>query len=383
MKIVVRGVRSQSGFGVATIGLLKLIKNTGNDLRFIPVGIGDTTQDSIGLSKDTMGFLESITINETDPFIKDSVFIDVGSLGFGLNVPKPDNISKYILYTTTETTTINNHYVEEFNNKFDEIWTASKFNKATYFTSGVTVPIKILPHLVDTQKFNPELKPYKIKNKRKFNFILNIDFSYRKGLHLLLPAWLKAFSADDDVALIMKVSNNNFSDPKAPIAALNNLLFKFDYTIERHAPILVIPTMIDELYLPNLYTTGDVYIAPTLGEGFGFPIAESMACGIPTIVSNCSAPSEYVNADEGFLIHLNEEQPVQPITDETLLRRDPNYKGRFIYNISEESLIEQLKQAYNTPKETLKLIGEKARATIENRFSVAPLTTTLISLLED
>lgn len=386
MKIVVRGVRSQTGFGVATIGLVNLLIQAGYNTKFIPVNKSKDGYKDFhdGIAMDaSLELLNSLEIDVTDEFVNDSIFIDVGALIYGYSVPKPENIKKYILYTTTETTTINKFYVDRFNEKFDEIWTASKFNKSTYFCSGVTKPIKVLPHAIDVDKFNPTLAPYKIKNKRMFNFIVNIDFSFRKGLHLLIPAFANAFTKNDDVALIIKISDGKFDDPRMPINSLNELLFKLNYDINKNAPILIIPNMIDEKYLPNLYTTGDVYVAPTLGEGFGLPIAESMSCGIPVISSNCSAPSEFVNIDNGYLINLDHNNPVQEITDQSLLSRDPNYKGRYLYNISIESLKEQLLAAYHTPKNKLIEKGLAARQTVIDNLSYKALTPTINELLKE
>lgn len=381
MKVVIRGVRSQSGFGVATIGLIKLCINAGYDTRFIPLD-QNKWHDKIGINNNTLDFLDNISITNDSSFITDSIFIDVGSLIYVSSCIKPNNIKKYICYTTTETTTINWHYIETFNSKFDEIWTASKFNKVSIGNQKLNIPIKILPHLVDTDKFNPDLKPYKIKNKRSFNYVINIDFSYRKGLHHLIPAWLKAFNKNDDVSLIMKISDGDFTDPSAPIKSLNNLIYKYNYNMINSAPILIIPHMIDEQYIPNLYTTGDVFILPTLGEGFGFPIAESMACGIPPITSYCSAPSEYIDNECAFPIHLNENEPVQLITDLSLLHRDINYTGRYIYNISEESLVNNLRTSYTMSKDLLKQKGKNAREKIINNFSLPVLTNTLTQLIE-
>ena len=175
----------------------------------------------------------------------------------------------------------------------------------------------------------------------------------------------------------------DFNDPKRPIDSLNKLLFNINYAANECAPILAIPQMIPEEYIPNLYTTGDYYLAPTLGEGFGFPIAESMACGVPPIVSNCSAPSEYVDDESGYLIHLNETQPIQEVSDESLLLRDRMYKGRFIYDLSLDSFSKALTTAYNESDEDRLIKGNNARQTIIDRFSLEPLTLTIKNILED
>lgn len=52
------------------------------------------------------------------------------------------------------------------------------------------------------------------------------------------------------------------------------------------------------------YSGCDVTILPSRGEGFGFPIAESMACGVPCVVTDYAAGQELVP----------EEHRVPPVT---------------------------------------------------------------------
>lgn len=49
-----------------------------------------------------------------------------------------------------------------------------------------------------------------------------------------------------------------------------------------------------------LYQAFDVLLAPSMGEGFGIPILEAQACGVPVITSNHSAMSELGEA--GWLV---------------------------------------------------------------------------------
>lgn len=46
--------------------------------------------------------------------------------------------------------------------------------------------------------------------------------------------------------------------------------------------------------LPPLYNTADVFVFPSLYEGFGIPPLEAMACGTPVVTSNVSALPEVV-----------------------------------------------------------------------------------------
>lgn len=53
--------------------------------------------------------------------------------------------------------------------------------------------------------------------------------------------------------------------------------------------------------LPAIYSLADLFVYPSLYEGFGLPPIEASACGCPVIASNCSAIPEVVG-DAGVLI---------------------------------------------------------------------------------
>lgn len=46
--------------------------------------------------------------------------------------------------------------------------------------------------------------------------------------------------------------------------------------------------------LAGIYTSMDVLLATSYGEGFGIPTIEAQACGVPVIVTDCAASSELV-----------------------------------------------------------------------------------------
>lgn len=48
--------------------------------------------------------------------------------------------------------------------------------------------------------------------------------------------------------------------------------------------------------MPAIYRMGDAVLSPSRGEGFGVPVIEAQACGVPVIVSNWTAQPELVGA---------------------------------------------------------------------------------------
>jgi glycosyltransferase involved in cell wall biosynthesis len=49
---------------------------------------------------------------------------------------------------------------------------------------------------------------------------------------------------------------------------------------------------VDSEDLPWLYSGAELFVFPSLYEGFGLPVVEAMACGCPVVVSNCSSLPE-------------------------------------------------------------------------------------------
>ena len=61
---------------------------------------------------------------------------------------------------------------------------------------------------------------------------------------------------------------------------------------KQHNKRILFPGYIEQSALPALYTLADLFVFPSLYEGFGIPPLESMACSTPVIVSNKGALPE-------------------------------------------------------------------------------------------
>jgi glycosyltransferase involved in cell wall biosynthesis len=77
--------------------------------------------------------------------------------------------------------------------------------------------------------------------------------------------------------------------------------------------------------LPAFYNLADVFVYPSVYEGFGLPPLEGMACGTPVITSNISSMPEFVG-DAGILVPPNDEEALldavqRVLTDDALRQR--------------------------------------------------------------
>lgn len=91
--------------------------------------------------------------------------------------------------------------------------------------------------------------------------------------------------------------------------------------------------------LAGLMSAMDVNLAASRGEGFGVPVIEAAACGVPSIVSNFTAQPELV---EGFGYIAS----VQPYWDAL--------QTSWFATPLVHSVLEQLEHAYDTAKEPLR-----------------------------
>jgi glycosyltransferase involved in cell wall biosynthesis len=53
--------------------------------------------------------------------------------------------------------------------------------------------------------------------------------------------------------------------------------------------------------LPLLYNLADLYVMPSLYEGFGLPVLEAMACGTPVVALEAASVPELIG-DAGLLV---------------------------------------------------------------------------------
>lgn len=68
---------------------------------------------------------------------------------------------------------------------------------------------------------------------------------------------------------------------------------------------------IPDMEMPLLYSSARVLLYPSLYEGFGLPILESMACGTPVITSNLGAMAEIAGEGNAFLVDPNDVKDIK------------------------------------------------------------------------
>lgn len=87
----------------------------------------------------------------------------------------------------------------------------------------------------------------------------------------------------------------------------NNNLLRLIKKVNLPDDIIVYTKWLFDQDIPVLYNKAKLVLLPSLYEGFGLPIVESMACGTPVITSNISPMKEIV-ADAALLVNPENEK---------------------------------------------------------------------------
>lgn len=117
------------------------------------------------------------------------------------------------------------------------------------------------------------------------------NFKPHKNVHTLIKAYNRLPNEiKDDYQLVLGGKKDRF------YIEIGQLIGKLK--IKQN---VVFTDFISEEHLPVLYSGAEMFVFPSLYEGFGLPILEAMACGIPVISSDSSSLPEVVG-DAGILV---------------------------------------------------------------------------------
>lgn len=177
---------------------------------------------------------------------------------------------------------------------FDEIWTPAEFisNCIRKYTNK---PVNTIPYCVtapidesfDRKHFNlPE---------DKFLFLMMFDsesISERKNPKSVIEAFKMAFDKDEqNVGLIIKINEYKQKD----VDYIHELLAGYDN-------VYIITETLSKVGVNSLIKAADVYVSLHRAEGFGLVMAEAMLVGTPTIATNWSANTEFMNKDVACMV---------------------------------------------------------------------------------
>src|SRR5690606_711478 len=159
---------------------------------------------------------------------------------------------------------------------------------------------------------NQNIKVFFDKDKFSFLFVFNYHSSIeRKNPFFLMESFSKAFDTNEHVELIIKtVGAEKFKKQER----------RLNQFISDKKNIKILNADMNKNSVNHLINDCDCYVSMHHSEGFGLTLAEAMCFGKPTVATNYSGNTEFMNDNNSFLV---------------------DYALEFIKNRSEERRVEQ------------------------------------------
>jgi hypothetical protein len=280
--------------------------------------------------KDTS--LPQVVYSQGDAFIKNS-----GRYRIGFTMLESDTLPADWVYQA---------------NQMDEIWVPSHFTRDVFVQSGVRRPIYVIPLGFNPNYFHPHIHGNKPDNL--FVFLSIFEWIERKAPEILLQAYVSEFKRSDDVVLVLKIFNH---DPRFDVHR------RIQELVDRpNAPrvAVVLNQELAEHQMGGLYRSADCFVLPTRGEGWGMPILEAMACGLPVIATDWGAQREFFNERFGFPLRVRQLIPA--------VSRSPYYAGSRWADPDIDHLRYLMRYVYEHPTEARE-VGLRAASEMKQRWT--------------
>jgi glycosyltransferase involved in cell wall biosynthesis len=296
----------------------------------------------------------------TDPFVPEKLSADLRAFtqhaGFGardaditVSHEWPPHFaapatSRYVHYQPWEYGSMPRDWFDALRDDCDDLWMPSTYNRNAYQEGGFPAGrLAVIPHGVDADVFSPD-GPKPDDAQQQFRFLFVGGTIYRKGIDVLIEAYVRAFQGRRDVVLTIKDVNaaNVYSGQNAgdQIRALKDN--------PDVPPIEYVDETLDDKGLAQLMRGADCLVHPYRGEAFALPVLEAMACGLPVIVTAGGATDDFVDETVGWKIPSGRralsptEVPFPTTTTPSLL--EPEIPA----------LVELLRNAFENPEEALR-----------------------------
>jgi glycosyltransferase involved in cell wall biosynthesis len=185
--------------------------------------------------------------------------------------------------------------VADFNDYLDGVGVMSTYVRDVLRDAGVTVPVHVVANGVDAPDPTATVDAPELEGLRRFVF-LHISSAFpRKGVDVLLRAYFDAFDGSSPVSLLLKTFPNPHNRVGELLAALR---------AEHPDPpdVRWIDRDFEDREIEALFGLAHCYVHPARGEGFGLPVAEAMAAGVPVIAVAHAGLADFVSEETAVCV---------------------------------------------------------------------------------
>jgi len=255
--------------------------------------------------------------------------------------------------------------------RLHDLWIPSEWGRKVAIEQGIDTNQITVVH----EGVNPDLHhPYLIPQTDKFRFLLIGKYEQRKSIDESIEAFAMTYGNNPDVELVIKSDFfRNHAEKKQALEykiasmRVNNIHLVWGYQTQDQ--------------LANLYRSANVFLFPTKAEGWGLPLTEAAATGLPLVTTFHSGQTEFLQDIRSSCVLLNYQlQPITcPETQEFYPAKDGNH-GKWAITTVEE-IARGIKLAYDNYT-ALRTQAIKNSSVIRSKYSWANIATMALNVLK-
>ncbi len=214
-------------------------------------------------------------------------------------------------YTVWETTRLPKHFANLIN-QVDCVLVPSRFSVHACIKSGITIPIKTVPHILnpvvpankDTKlKIRNRLNLNSTNNNSNFVFYTINEWNARKANWTLLDVFLNTFTKDEPVTLVIKTSPTGPSDEYDSNTHDTKSLVSHALMEHQNPPhVEIINEKITDQEISALHDIGDCFVSTTHSEGWGLGLFEAAGFSTPVIATGWGGQLAFLDPEHANLI---------------------------------------------------------------------------------
>lgn len=216
---------------------------------------------------------------------------------------RPDSASKMVIWNFESS--IMPPGWQMYHRAVDYFLPSSQYSSDIFVANGVPREKSVVvPHGVYPEMFNPDIPPFQLRTQKKVKFLHCAIPHHRKLHERVLRAYFDAFTADDDVCLVLKTKLKTPDADKPFEVDVRQILNKAAKGRTNLPEVEVVQSFVPDI--GSLYTACDAVVSMSSCEGFWLPGLEALACGALVIAPRHGGQLDFLEDANSLLVDTGE-----------------------------------------------------------------------------